>query len=49
MGWGGQFVFVIPAKKAVISVKESIKNAAAINASNLFLEKIFPIIYQQLE
>jgi len=49
LGWGGQFVFVIPAKKAVISVNESIDNATAIKASNLFLEKIFPIIYQQLK
>jgi len=48
LGWGGQFVFVIPAKKAVISVNESIDNATAIKSSNLFLEKIFPVIYQQL-
>lgn len=49
LGWGGQFVFVIPAKKAVISINESINDATAIKAENLFLEKIFPIIYQQLK
>lgn len=49
LGWGGQFVFVIPDKKAVISVNESISDVTAIKASNLFLEKIFPIIYQQLK
>jgi len=49
LGWGGQFLFVIPAKKAVISVNESIDNATAIKTSNLFLEKIFPMIYQQLK
>ena len=49
LGWGGQFVFVIPDKKAVISVNESISDVTAIRASNLFLEKIFPIIYQQLK
>jgi CubicO group peptidase (beta-lactamase class C family) len=49
LGWGGQHVFVIPAKKAVISVNESINDATAIKAENLFLEKIFPIIYQQLK
>jgi len=49
LGWGGQFVFAIPAKKAVISVNESIDNATAIKSSNLFLEKIFPVIYQQLK
>ncbi len=49
LGWGGQFVFVIPGKKAVISTNESINDATAIRASNLFLEKIFPLIYQQVK
>ncbi|HEY9001147.1 MAG TPA: serine hydrolase [Mucilaginibacter sp.] len=49
LGWGGQHVFVIPAKKAVISVNESINDFTAIKAENLFLNKIFPIIYQQLK
>jgi CubicO group peptidase (beta-lactamase class C family) len=49
LGWGGQFVFVIPDKKVVISVNESINDATAIKASNLFLNKIFPLIYQQLK
>lgn len=49
LGWGGQHVFVIPSKKAVISVNESISDATAIKAENLFLNKIFPIIYQQLK
>jgi len=49
LGWGGQHLFVIPAKKAVISVNESINDATAIKAENLFLNKIFPIIYQQLK
>jgi CubicO group peptidase (beta-lactamase class C family) len=49
LGWGGQHVFVIPAKKAVISVNESISDATAIKAENLFLNKIFPVIYQQLK
>jgi CubicO group peptidase (beta-lactamase class C family) len=49
LGWGGQFVFVIPDKKAVISVNESIDDATAIRASNWFLEKVFPLIYKQLK
>lgn len=49
LGWGGQHVFIIPAKKAVISVNESIDDATAIKAENLFLNKIFPVIYQQLK
>lgn len=49
LGWGGQHVFVIPAKKAVISVNQSIDGATAIKAEGLFLNKIFPLIYQQLK
>ena len=49
LGWGGQFVFVIPDKKTVITVNESIDDATAIRASNLFLNKIFPMIYKQLK
>ncbi|HVV55799.1 MAG TPA: hypothetical protein VHC47_10760, partial [Mucilaginibacter sp.] len=49
LGWGGQFVFVIPAKKAVISTNESIADITAIKASNLFLDKIFPLVYKQLK
>jgi CubicO group peptidase (beta-lactamase class C family) len=49
LGWGGQFVFVIPAKKAVISTNESINDMTAIKASSLFLNKIFSLVYQQLK
>ena len=49
LGWGGQYVFVIPDKKAVISVNESINDLTAIKAANLFLGKIFPLIYKQLK
>lgn len=48
LGWGGQFSFIIPAKNAVITVNESIDNATAIRASIVFLNRIFPLIYKQL-
>ncbi|HEY8930974.1 MAG TPA: serine hydrolase [Mucilaginibacter sp.] len=48
LGWGGQFTFVISDKKAVVTVNESIADATAIRASNLFLFRIFPLIYKQL-
>jgi len=48
LGWGGQYAFVIPAKNAVINVNESINDATAIKASIILLDKIFPLIYQQL-
>jgi len=49
LGWGGQYLFVIPAKNAVITVNENINDATAIRAANLLLNKIFPLIYQQLK
>jgi CubicO group peptidase (beta-lactamase class C family) len=49
LGWGGQFSFIIPAKNAVVSVNESINNATAIKASIVFLNKIFPLIYEKLD
>ena len=49
LGWGGQHVVIIPAKKAIISVNESIDGATATKAEGLFLNKIFPLIYQQLK
>ena len=48
LGWGGQFTFVIPSKKAVVTVNESIDDATAIMASIVFLNRIFPLIYNGL-
>lgn len=48
LGWGGQFTLVIPSKNTVITVNESIDDATAIKASIVFLNKIFPMIYNGL-
>jgi len=48
LGWGGQFTFIIPSKKAVITANESINDATAIKASIVFLNTIFPLIYNSL-
>jgi len=48
LGWGGQFSFVIPGKNAVVSVNESIADATAIKASVLFLNRIFPLVFNGL-
>ena len=42
MGWGGQFLVVIPALRAVVAVNESIADFHAIAQSVLFTTKIFP-------
>lgn len=48
LGWGGQFTFVIPSKKAVITTNESIDDATAIKTSIVFLNRVFPMIYRCL-
>jgi CubicO group peptidase (beta-lactamase class C family) len=48
LGWGGQFNFVIPAYQAVITVNQSIADQEAIRESNLFLEKIFPLVFREV-
>jgi CubicO group peptidase (beta-lactamase class C family) len=44
MGWGGQFLVVIPSLRAVMAVNESISDFHAIAQSTLFITKIFPAL-----
>lgn len=48
MGWGGQFVVIIPAFRAVIAVNESISDFHAIAQSTLFITKIFPALLKAI-
>jgi CubicO group peptidase (beta-lactamase class C family) len=48
MGWGGQFVIIIPSLKAVIVANENIADAHAIKQSIAFTQQIFPSIFNQL-
>lgn len=45
MGWGGQFIVLIPSLKAVVVVNQSISDRNAIQQSNNFIQHIFPLIY----
>lgn len=49
MGWGGQFLVIIPSLKAVIVINENIGNANAIKQSIAFTHRIFPSIFTQLD
>jgi CubicO group peptidase (beta-lactamase class C family) len=49
MGWGGQFLVLIPEKQAVIIINQSPANAVAIKQSNYFINKIFPSIFEQIK
>ena len=48
MGWGGQFLIIIPALNTVIVANENTADATAIRQSVTFTTKIFPFLLQQL-
>jgi len=45
MGWGGQFLILIPGMHAVISVNQAVNDQTAVRQSNTFMGKIFPLIF----
>lgn len=49
MGWGGQFVIIIPSLKTVIVANENIADANAVKQSIAFTHQVFPAIFKQLE
>jgi CubicO group peptidase (beta-lactamase class C family) len=49
MGWGGQFLIIIPSLKAVVVINENTADATAINQSVTFINHIFPVIFDQLK
>ena len=48
MGWGGQFLVVIPTLRAVVAVNESVADFHAIAQSTLFITKIFPALLKAI-
>jgi CubicO group peptidase (beta-lactamase class C family) len=48
MGWGGQFLLIIPSLNTVVVTNENPADATAIRQSILFTSSIFPLILQQL-
>lgn len=48
MGWGGQFLVVIPALHAVVVANQSIADATAIRQENNFTSGIFPVLLRQI-
>lgn len=45
MGWGGQFLILIPGLDAVVSVNQDVNDRTAIRQSNVFMEGIFPMVF----
>lgn len=48
MGWGGQFLVLIPSIDTVIVANENTADASAIRQSNTFIHRIFPMLLRQL-
>jgi CubicO group peptidase (beta-lactamase class C family) len=48
MGWGGQFLIVIPSMNAVVAINQNTADATAIKQSINFIKIVFPAIYEQL-
>ena len=48
MGWGGQFLVIIPAFHSVVMINENIADANAVRQSIAFIHQVFPVIYDQL-
>lgn len=46
MGWGGQFLVMIPAKQAIIVINQNTADENAIKQSINFTSRIFPMIYR---
>lgn len=49
LGWGGQFMFIIPSLKAVIVTNSSVADATAIKEAALITGKLFPELVRQLK
>lgn len=48
MGWGGQFLILIPSLRSVVVINENIADATAIRQSNNFIYHLFPLIVDQI-
>ena len=49
MGWGGQFLILVPSLQAIIVINESHDDATAVQQSTTFIHRIFPMIFEQLK
>jgi CubicO group peptidase (beta-lactamase class C family) len=49
MGWGGQFLIIIPSLRSVVVINENIADATAVQQSITFINRVFPLIFDQLK
>lgn len=49
MGWGGQFLILVPGLDAVITVNQEVDDNTAIQQSETFMARIFPLIIENIK
>ncbi|HVX26050.1 MAG TPA: serine hydrolase, partial [Parafilimonas sp.] len=49
MGWGGQFIVIIPSLNAVLAINQNAADANAVKQSIAFQEQVFPVVYKMLK
>ncbi len=49
MGWGGQFLILIPGLDAVITVNQEVNDNTAIQQSETFMGRILPLIVEEIK
>jgi CubicO group peptidase (beta-lactamase class C family) len=49
MGWGGQFIVIIPSLNAVIAINQNIADTNAVKQSIAFQQQVFPVIFNMLK
>lgn len=49
MGWGGQYMIIIPGLKAVIAVHERVNDTTAVRQALYFEQSVFPFLWKYLQ
>jgi CubicO group peptidase (beta-lactamase class C family) len=48
MGWGGQFLVIIPSLQTVVMINENISDVNAVNQSVAFTHVVFPVVFEEV-
>jgi CubicO group peptidase (beta-lactamase class C family) len=48
LGWGGQYLFVVPGLRMVLAVNQSKEDQNAIPRAGRFLESVFPVFFDEI-
>ncbi|MBC9929063.1 serine hydrolase domain-containing protein [Chitinophaga qingshengii] len=49
MGWGGQYLVILPRQKTVVAVHQAVNDATAIRQEQYFETRIFPLLWEYIQ